>query len=284
MESEEIFVPEEKRVELALENFANIAPLHAPAQGLTRLFTATRYGRRYILKALAPSALGSFNYRNALRKEFEIGLALDHPNIRRTLGLENVEGIGEAIVLEYVDGMPLSEALQRGMVTQANARYIVRQIAAALEYLHAHQVVHSDLKPANILLTVMGDVVKLIDFSFADSGTFTVAKLTGGTRSYMAPEQETGTGAHDVRWDIYSLGKIAVEIGEAAGDPDLIRMGEECAMKDPGRRPSSIVATRLLSLPLQPRRKWLDLRSPKLTSLLLMILLILLILIIWLLY
>lgn len=190
------------------DGFTSLSEMYRSAGGGTRLLTGIRYGRLHILKTLLPETQSDPVKRVMLRKEFEVGITLDHSNIRRTLGFEEVAGIGEAIVMEYVDGVPLDEAVNRGMVTRENVRSIVRQIASAMEYLHSRQIIHRDLKPANVLLTFTGNVVKVIDFSMADGGEFTVLKNPGGTRGYIAPEQTAGGAVATVEADIYSLGKI----------------------------------------------------------------------------
>ncbi len=254
------------------DRFTNIRPLYESETGPTRLLSAHRYGKRYVLKTLKEGYRNEQLYRQALRKEFEIGINLDHPNIRRTIGYEDIPGVGESIILEYVDGEALSDSVSNGKVTRENVRLICRQIAEALQYLHAKQVIHRDLKPRNILLTYTGEVVKLIDFGLSDSETFLIVKNPGGTKSYMAPEQREKGIRPSVESDIYSLGKVVSELGQHTGDKELSGIGAKCSKIDPRQRPHSIIATGLLSLSEKPKEKIMDLGSRRLTRLLLIIL------------
>lgn len=83
--------------------FSNISEVYVSKSGFSRLLSAVRYGKRYMLKCLKPDFAFMPVYRQALMKEFEIGLQLDHPNICRTISMEPVEELGECIVMEYVD-------------------------------------------------------------------------------------------------------------------------------------------------------------------------------------
>ena len=126
--------------------FTNVMPLYSSPNGATEIYTATRYGKRFVLKGLKEQYRDDPIYNLALAKEFDIGISLDHPNIRRTLGLETVEGIGRVIVLEYVDGTPLDTLLASGVMSVADGRSIASQTADALGYVHAKQVYHLSLK------------------------------------------------------------------------------------------------------------------------------------------
>lgn len=187
--------------------FTDIEPLYSNPKTHSRLFTATLRGKRFVLKALKEEYSAHPSYRELLNKEFEIGYRLSHPNIAATLGMHNVEGIGEVIAIEYVDGITLAEALNNGSVNNDIARQIVAEVCDALHYMHALQVIHRDLKPENIMLTHNGNHVKIIDFGLADSDTHTIFKQPAGTRRYASPELVDGQKI-DNRSDIYSLGII----------------------------------------------------------------------------
>ena len=196
--------------------FTNISEAYVSKSGFTRMFSAVRYGKRYMLKCLKPDFAYTPTYRQALMKEFEIGLQLDHPNICRTISMEPVGELGDCIVMEYVDGETLEAAVKGGNMTEEKARKTASQLLDAMEYMHAKQTVHRDLKPSNIMLTHRGGDVKIIDFGLSDSETFCVLKIPAGTRGYMAPEQLKPGAQSDPSADIYSFGKVLEYMAEAA--------------------------------------------------------------------
>ena len=161
------------------------------------------YGKLHFLKQLKPEYVGDIRYQEALRKEFETGYRLEHPNLVRYLSLDK-----DGVLMEYVDGETLSQRLTKipdYFKQRKNADKFVRQLLDALGYLHSHQVLHLDLKPDNILLTYINDDVKLIDLGFCRTDVF--VDTQGYTSGFAAPEQKEG-GAVDVRTDIYAFGKI----------------------------------------------------------------------------
>ena len=174
------------------------------SQGATcDTFRVKLYGKLHFLKRLKAEYAGDIRYREALRKEFETGYQLEHPNLVRYLSLDK-----DSILMEYVDGETLSQRLARNtdyFNEQKHTEKFVRQLLSALQYLHNHQVLHLDLKPDNILLTHINDDVKLIDLGFCYTDAF--ADTQGHTNAFAAPEQKAG-GEVDVRSDIYAFGKI----------------------------------------------------------------------------
>lgn len=226
--------------------FTNISEAYVSKSGFNRIFSAVRYGKRYMLKCLKPDFAYTPIYRQALMKEFEIGLQLDHPNICRTISMEPVGELGECIVMECVDGETLEAAVESGNMTEEKARKTASQLLDAMEYMHAKQTVHRDLKPSNIMLTHRGGDVKIIDFGLSDSETFCVLKIPAGTRGYMAPEQLKPGAQSDPSADIYSFGKVLEYMAEAVRSKSLARVGQKCAAADRARRPADIAQVRRL--------------------------------------
>ncbi len=132
------------------------------------IYTAVRYGRRFLLKALRPEHAGLTEYQQLQEKEFRLGISLNHPNIAATYSYEDVPGIGICIVQEYVDGVTLGEWLATEQTNAARKR-VFMQLLDALEYLHDRQLVHHDLHRENILITRNGNNLKLIDFGLSDT-------------------------------------------------------------------------------------------------------------------
>ena len=230
---------ESVRLELAgifSNRFSNINLLHRQEYGVSEIHTATRYGKRFVLKGLRPEHRDDPLYNMCMAKEFEIGITLDHPNIRRTIGFENVENLGKRIVLEFIDGITLAEMFASGNTTSEKAASIAIQVADALKYLHSKQICHRDLKPENILIPHQGDTVKIIDFNLSDSDDYIVLKNPAGSKRYMAPELSEPNSRPTPETDYYSLGVIMHELSKASGNQLLELVAERCMDHDPCKR------------------------------------------------
>lgn len=132
------------------------------------LYCGKRYGRWFILKGLTKEQQPLTNFRLLQEREFRLGIQLVHPNIVATYSLEEVPDIGRCIVMESVDGQTFDHWLATKPNRQKRQR-VLMQLLDAVEYLHARQLVHHDLKPGNILVTRNGENVKLIDFGLSDT-------------------------------------------------------------------------------------------------------------------
>ncbi len=132
------------------------------------LYHAKRYGKYFVLKGLSADCQLLTDHLLLQEKEFAFGVSLSHPHIAETYSLENVEGCGRCIVMEYVDGTTLAEWLTTNPSKAARQRVMV-QLLDALEYIHSLQLVHHDLKSSNILITRNGLNVKLIDFGLSNT-------------------------------------------------------------------------------------------------------------------
>lgn len=177
----------------------------------SELRVALRYGRKFILKSLSEKYRGLPIYEAQLEKEFNISIQMNHPNIVQTVGFEFVPGLGNAIVMEFVDGVTLNDWLNKNP-SQHLRMDVMRQLLDAVAYIHTHQVIHRDLKPQNILVTRNGQHVKVIDFGLSDTDSYAVFKQPAGTKRYVSPEQQQSGKPVDLRSDIYSLGVILSEL------------------------------------------------------------------------
>ena len=220
--------------------YSNLQEYYVSQSGHTRLFTATKYGKRYVLKCLKKDFLYTPVYQQALTKEFEIGLELEHPNICRTLSLEQLPELGTTIVMEHIDGETLKSLINRKALTHELAHKIILQLMNALEYMHSKQIIHRDLKPSNIMITHIGQHVKIIDFGLSDGDAFCILKHSAGTTGYIAPEQFMPDAKAEPRTDIFSLGIVIEEIATTIGDKKLEKIAKICTTHNHLLRPSSI--------------------------------------------
>jgi len=172
----------------------------------------TKLGRDVALKVLHRRVSGSPEARSRLIREARSLAAVHHPGIATLFGLESLDG-HDVLVMELVDGRPLSALLREGAVDPEMARSLLVQACEALAAAHAHGIVHRDLKPDNLMLTP-DNRLKILDFGLAignDDTQITREGSTLGTIAYMSPEQARGETV-DARSDLFSLGVIAWEL------------------------------------------------------------------------
>jgi tetratricopeptide (TPR) repeat protein len=180
---------------------------------------------RVAIKVFHPHLLEQPGFLDRFRREAEMGLRVDHPNVVRTLDSRTqvVDGLPcYYLVMEYVEGITLREVLEdEGVQQEALLREIGRQVALGLEAIHASRIVHRDLKPENVLIT-RDDEVKIMDLGVALLRDETIRLSSSGqflgSILYAAPEQFPGTERIEVdgRADLYALGMVLYEL--AAGD------------------------------------------------------------------
>ncbi len=217
-----------------------IRTVHESADSYSIVSRMTLDGKMAALKSLKPEYAGNPFYEGLLRKEYEIGSALDHPGICPVLDFRDVPGLGGCIVTQWIDGQSLADWLHDhagGKAGRREMRKIILEICNALEYLHGRQIIHRDLKPSNVMITRNGGNVKLIDFGLSDTDWWAVFKNPAGTLDYASPELMAGGGV-DCRTDIYSLGKIMQAMGAYP------RIAAVCASEDMDRRYGSVAEIR----------------------------------------
>ena len=196
------------------------------------LYKSSRHRRIVAIKCVRPEFRDNPLYWDMLRKEYEIGHSLNHPNIREYYSLDNDPELGICLEMEWVDGDSLDQLLPECRRNAELRDKIARQILDAVRIMHLKQVIHRDLKPGNILVTRNGQNVKLIDFSLSDSDSHLVLKGNAGTARYASPEQKE-CGPADFRSDIFSIGVILSEMSDSRRYRNVSR---KCMRPDKDRR------------------------------------------------
>ena len=183
--------------------------LGAGGMGEVYLGTDERLGRSVAVKVISDALSHDPTRQERFEREARAIAALNHPHICAIYDMGQHEGVS-FIVMELLEGEPLSARLARGPLPRPEALAVAFTVLETLGALHGRGFVHRDLKPANIFLTPHG--VKLLDFGLARStaaeqvdATITQPGLMLGTPRYMAPEQVRGI-ATDHRSDLFSAG------------------------------------------------------------------------------
>jgi serine/threonine protein kinase len=179
--------------------------------------------RLVALKLLAPERADDPQFAARFEKEAHALAALNHPHIVGVYDFGQAGGF-YFLLMEFVDGVNLRQAMKAGRFTPEQALAIVPPVCEALQYAHEHGIVHRDIKPENLLLDKEGRV-KIADFGIAkmlhaDGSDIGLAESQpAGTPQYMAPEQKEHR-VTDHRADIYSLGVVLYELltGELPAD------------------------------------------------------------------
>jgi tRNA A-37 threonylcarbamoyl transferase component Bud32 len=228
---------------------------------------------RYVALKLLPASLARHDpaFAERFAREGQLLARLHHPNI---VAVHDSGRAGDFfyLVMEFVDGVNLRQAMHASRFTPRQALAVVPRICDAIQYAHDEGVLHRDIKPENILLDAKGRV-KLVDFGIAKliaqpeaapagvvaapmaaGGSLTLGDSTLGTPDYMAPEQIDKPSDVDHRADIYSLGVVFYELltGElplgkfappsekSNADPRLDSIVQQALEKERERRQKSI--------------------------------------------
>lgn len=182
--------------------------------GMGRVFLAMDegLGRRIAIKTLAPRFLSDSQLRTRFMQEARSMARLNHSNVVRIYNLGQPDEAPH-FVMEYVDGVPLTQAARP--LTFRQKAEMMHKVVLAVDFLHQNHVIHRDLKPGNIL--VAADLEpKLLDFGLAlhlgDKERLTRSGIAVGTPRYFSPEQARADAPLDARSDVFSLGTILYEL------------------------------------------------------------------------
>jgi serine/threonine-protein kinase len=180
-------------------------------------------GARVAIKLLRPEYLGDSQVLARFLEEGHLCTRLVHPNIARMLECASAEDGSPYLVMELLEGVPLSAYTQNGgRISVVQAVPILQGMLAGLAAAHAQGVIHRDLKPDNVFLTRMPDgtfAVKVLDFGIAKvmdaaggMGSRTRTGMLLGTPAYMSPEQVKNARDVDARADLWSAGVMFYEM------------------------------------------------------------------------
>lgn len=192
--------------------------LGAGGMGEVYLADDGQLGRRVAIKILPDAVSRDEEAKLRMLREARAVAALDHPNVCTIYEVGEQDG-RPWIAMQFIEGETLFERLKQSRLSPAECLDVGMQVAAALDEAHSHGVIHRDIKPMNVMLTVRG-TVKVLDFGLAkfdgrvDASTDMLKSRTGivtGTAPYMSPEQLRGA-AVDARSDIFSLGVVLYEM------------------------------------------------------------------------
>jgi len=193
-----------------------IEPMGSGGMGTTYLARQTTMDRLVALKVLQPKFNRDEEYIRRFEREARMAARLNHENVATAYEFGEVAG-QHFMSMEYVKGDTVAQLIEeRGPFPEQDAVDVVVQVCRALQHAHEHQLVHRDVKPANIIVRP-GGRVKLIDMGLAkstapDSGEVTESGLIVCTPDYASPEQARGAKDIDIRADIYSLGCVFFEM------------------------------------------------------------------------
>ncbi len=222
------YVPDLMDLELLERRYEFLRELGRGGMAAVHLARRRDTGELVALKAICRRYADDTESRARFAREARTVVTFDHPNIVRTLDVERVDDRIVAIVMEYLHGRTLREALRhQRRLSFDRATEILRDVAIALAHAHERGVVHRDVKPDNIFLDDDAGRARLADFGIAraldNDVELTLAGMALGTPAYMSPEQIDGDPL-DGRSDIYSLGVVGWEMlaGERPWDGESL--------------------------------------------------------------
>ena len=209
----------------SLSHYQIEAELGRGGMGIVYRATDTKLDRQVAIKVLPSSALSSEDDRARFYREAKAAAQLHHAHIASVFEIDEAVPEGSKdddlrpfIAMELIEGDSLDARIQKGPLSLEEAVRIGSEIASALEAAHEKDIVHRDIKAANVMLTSKG-AAKVLDFGLAQTAASTKLTRMGstlGTVAYMSPEQARGEQV-DARTDLWSLGAVLYEM--IAGRP-----------------------------------------------------------------
>ena len=202
---------------------------------------------RVAIKIVRPGALSNI-LAERFERERQVLAALNHPNIARLFDGGQLENGAPYIVMEYIDGQPITEWAARQKFTLKDKLALFCDLCRAVQHAHQNLIIHRDITPSNVLVNKQGEI-KLIDFGIAKPHSIDAAtdapeaSSIGGlsfTPGFAAPERSKGAAANTLS-DVYSLGKILEALTELhASNKDLRAIVSKASAKEPSTRYASV--------------------------------------------
>ena len=177
------------------------------------VYTVKKYGKWVMLKALKPEFADKPEYQALLNREFDVRYNLCHPNIVMVNDLEEVPGVGKAIITDDVYGYSLRRLIDEKRLTPNIVHRLQTQLLDAMEYIQENHVQHVPITPDSIIFTEYNENLKLTNVGF---------------------DQGDGLSEQDTREDIKSYGKVINEVLDnlPASLPKLRKIARKCESHD----------------------------------------------------
>ena len=193
------------------QNYSIIKSIGEGAQGIVHLAVDKRLGRKVAIKSIHSNLITNNTQKERFIGEAKLLSKLKHQTVI-TLYDYVVDSNGFHLIMEFVDGLPLDDLINKisGPIQELRAIEIFIQVLEGVQHIHDKKIIHRDIKPSNIMID-KNDDVKLLDFGiakdYADGDSFktVIGEGVGGTPMYMSPEHINGS-QKTIQSDIYSLG------------------------------------------------------------------------------
>jgi eukaryotic-like serine/threonine-protein kinase len=252
-------LPAEQRARVVAGRYEILERLGAGGMGQVFRVRHLRLGKAFALKLMQAEHSLDPEAEQLFQREARLASQLSHPGIVEMVDFGNDPDWGWFIVMEYLEGEPLADRIEKlGPLPLAAACEVAAQLADALVHSHGKQVVHADLKAENVFCLApehedagTGWQVKLLDFGTAHLATkAATTERISGTPEYLAPERITG-GTPQPSGDVYALGVILYEMVTGAppfagGEPTAILQRHLTEPPEPaGARRGEVLDARL---------------------------------------
>ncbi len=235
-----------QQTKLSIPGYEFIAKIGQGAIGSVFKAKQVSMDRVVAVKILSPKYSKDPNFVERFLREARAVAKLHHENVISGIDVGESNGL-HYLVMEFVDGAPAAALMKKdgGRLDEKRCLSIGLQVARALNHAHKHGLVHRDVKPENVMVTI-DNVAKLCDLGLAkqakgDSGA-TMDGTCVGTPNYISPEQARGEDNIDIRADIYSLGASLYHM--ATGGPPFS-----------GANPMVVMTKHVTEMPESPKKR-----------------------------